>query len=193
MIGIKILILFILQKKQAKDNIRALKNEKKYTIKFSGYHFKKICREVLNDNYKFIHLLKAIDRNEMEDYVPTYFFPKSEYWSSAASKDVELYEKPTKRTISIGVKKRPKDFIKKFVKKDKIENYYPTVVYLDKRNLKRYLKRIKKNLKAEEKFGQSRLIKNKTKFYFPMSKSNLFNTKGFYSLSYKKSNKKFNK
>ena len=77
------------------------------------------------------------------------------------------------------LKKRPKDFIKKFVKKDKIENYYPTVVYLEEKTLKRYLKRIKKNLKVEEKFGQSRLIKNKTKFYFPMSKSNFPKTKGF--------------
>ena len=95
------------------------------------------------------------------------------------SKDVELYEKPTKRRISIGAKKRPKDFIKKFVKKDKIENYYPTVVYLDKKNLKRYLQRIKKNLKVEEKFGQSKLIKNKTQFYFPMTKSQFPKTKGF--------------
>ena len=97
MIGIKILILFILQKKQAKDNIRALKNEKKYTIKFSGYHFKKIGREVLNDNYKFTDLLKAIDRNEMEDgyedYAPIYSFPKSDYWTPAPSKNVELYKK----------------------------------------------------------------------------------------------------
>ena len=50
--------IIYLTKKQAKDNIRALKNEKKYTIKLSGYHFKKNCREVLNDNYKFIDLLK---------------------------------------------------------------------------------------------------------------------------------------
>ena len=140
--------IIYLTKKQAKDNIRALKNEKKYTIKLSGYHFKKNCREVLNDNYKFIDLLKAIDKNEMEDYTPTYFPPKSDYWTPASSKEVELYEKPTKRTISIGVKKRPKDFIKKFIKKDKIENYYPTTVYLSKPVLKRYLKHIKKIYKS---------------------------------------------
>ena len=124
--------IIYLTKKQAKDNIRALKNEKKYTIKLSGYHFKKICREVLNDNYKLIDLLKDIDKNEMEmeDYAPIYFPPESNYWTMPSSKEVELYEKPTKRTISIGVKKRPKDFIKKFVKKDKIENYYPTTVFL---------------------------------------------------------------
>ena len=123
--------IIYLTKKQAKDNIRALKNEKKYTIKLSGYHFKKICREVLNDNYKLIDLLKDIDKNEMEmeDYAPIYFPPESNYWTMPSSKEVELYEKPTKRTISIDVKKRPKDFIKKFVKKDKIENYYPTTVF----------------------------------------------------------------
>ena len=86
----------------------------------------------------------------MEDYTPTYFPPKSDYWTPASSKEVELYEKPTKRTISIGVKKRPKDFIKKFIKKDKIENYYPTTVYLSKPVLKRYLKHIKKFIKVEE-------------------------------------------
>ena len=123
--------IIYLTKKQAKDNIRALKNEKKYTIKLSGYHFKKICREVLNDNYKLIDLLKDIDKNEMEmeDYAPIYFPPESNYWTMPSSKEVELYEKPTKRTINKKKKKRPKDFIKKFVKKDKIENYYPTTVF----------------------------------------------------------------
>ena len=33
--------IIYLTKKQAKDNKIALKNKKKYTIKFSGYHFKK--------------------------------------------------------------------------------------------------------------------------------------------------------
>ena len=132
--------IIYLTKKQAKDNKIALKNKKIYTIKLSGYHFKKICREVLNNNYKFNHLLSAIRSNEGEDYIPFYFPPKNEYWTLPPSKDVELYEKPTKRTINIGAKKRPKDFYKKFVKKDKIENYYPTVVYLDERELKKIFK-----------------------------------------------------
>ena len=89
--------IIYLTKKQAKDNKIALKNKKKYTIKLSGYHFKKICREVLNDNHKFIHLLKAIDKNEMEmgmyDYPPTYYPPVSEYWTLPPSKEVELYKK----------------------------------------------------------------------------------------------------
>ena len=38
--------IIFLKKKQAKDNIRALKQRKKITLQFSGYHFKKICREV---------------------------------------------------------------------------------------------------------------------------------------------------
>ena len=60
-----------------------MKNKKKYTIKLSGYHFKKICREVLNDNYKFNHLLKAVTNNEMEeyDYAPIYFPPESNYYN----------------------------------------------------------------------------------------------------------------
>ena len=91
---IKILLLFFLKKKkQAKDNIRALKQRKKITLEFSAYHFKKNCREVLKYNYIFIDLLKAIDKNEIEDYAPTYFPPKSEYWTPAPSKDVELHEK----------------------------------------------------------------------------------------------------
>ena len=175
--------IIYLTKRQSKDNKIALKNKKKYTIKLTGYHFKKICREVLNDNAIFNHLLKDVAKNEMndgyEDYIPTYFPPKSDYWTMPLSKDVELYEKPTKRTITIGFKKRPKDFIKKFVKKDKIENYYPAVVYLNELNLLKYLIKIKKILKEEEKFGQSRLIKNKTEFYFPMSKSNIHDSKGF--------------
>ena len=109
--------IIYLTKKQAKDNKIALKNKKKYTIKMTGYHFKKICREVLNNNYKFIHLLKAIDSNEGEDYIPFYFPPKSNYWTMPLSKDVKLYEKPTKRTISIGAKKKTKRFYKEICKK----------------------------------------------------------------------------
>ena len=96
-----------------------------------------------------------------------------------SSKEVKLYKNPSKKTINIGYKKRPKELINKFVKKDKIENYYPSKVYLEEKVLNRYLKRIKSNLKVEEKFGQSKLIKNKKKIYFPMSKSNFPYTKGF--------------
>ena len=107
-------IIFLKKKKQAKDNVRALKQRKKITPEFSGYHFKKKCREVLKYNYIFIDLLRNIDQNEanegVEDYPPTYFPPKSDYWTPAPSKDVELYEKPTKRTIDIGFKRRKKIF-----------------------------------------------------------------------------------
>ena len=164
---IKILLLFFLKKKQAKDNIKALKQRKSFTLEFSGYHFKKICREVLKYNYIFIDLLRAIDQNEanegLEDNSTNYYPPKSDYWTPTPSKDVELYEKPTKRTIDIGFKNR-KGFLKKFIKKDKIENYYPATVYLHKTNLKKYLRHIKKIVKVEEKFGQKKLIKNKTTF-----------------------------
>ena len=82
---IKILLLFLLKKKhkQTKDNIRALKQRKKFTLEFSGYHFKKICREVLKYNCIFIDLLRNIDQNVanegMEDYSTTYYLPESEY------------------------------------------------------------------------------------------------------------------
>ena len=56
------------------------------------------------------------------------------------------------------------DFFNKFIKKDKIENYYPTTVLLNEANLKKYLRYIKKIVKVEEKFGQTKLIKNKSKF-----------------------------
>ena len=83
-----------------------------------------------------------------------------------SSKEVKLYKQPTKKTITIGSKKRSnKDFIKKLNIKDKIENYYPKLIYLNKKELNRYLNRIKKNIKVEEKFGQEKLIKNKSYIY----------------------------
>ena len=164
-----------------------MKNKKKHTIKLSGYHFKKICREVLNDNAKFDNLLRAVSNNEMEmrmyDSPPTYSFPVSEYWTLPPSKEVELYEKPTKRTITIGYKKRSKDFIKKFVKKKKIDIYYATMIYLDEFGLKRYLNYIKKIIKLEEAFGRSRVIKNVNKIklnpFFSTSKTDFRGSKPF--------------
>ena len=157
--------LIYLTKEKAKENIRALKSEKKYTIKFSGLHFKKVCRETLNNNYKFADVIANIKSNEGEDNPRTYFPPKSNYWSMPSSKEVKLYKQPTKKTITIGSKKRSnKDFIKKLNIKDKIENYYPKLIYLNKKELNRYLNRIKKNIKVEEKFGQEKLIKNKIGF-----------------------------
>ena len=82
-----------------------------------------------------------------------------------SSKEVKLYKQPTKKTITIGSKERSnKDFIKKFNIKDKIDNYYAKLIYLNKKELKRYLNRIKKIIKVEEKFGQEKLIKNKIGF-----------------------------
>ena len=145
MIIIKILFLFISQKKKQKK-IWALKNEKKYTNKFSGVHFKKICRETLNNNYKFAHVFANIKTNEGNENPGIYFPPEENYWSMPSSEDVKLYKKPTKKTINIGFKKRSKkDFIKKFNIKDKIENYYPKLIYLTETVLKKYLNYIKKN------------------------------------------------
>ena len=161
----KVPFLIYLTKEKAKENIRALKNEKKYTIQFSGIHFKKVCRETLNNNYKFADVIANIKTNEGDDNPGTYFPPKSNYWSMPPSKEVKLYKKPTKKTITIGSKKSSNnDFIKKFNIKEKIENYYPKLIYLTKQNLKKYLSKIKKIIKAEKKFGQEKINKNKSIF-----------------------------
>ena len=98
-----------------------------------------------------------------------------------SSKDVKLYKKPTKKTITIGFKKRSKkDFMKKFNIKDKIENYYPKLIYLTETVLKRYLNHIKKIIKVEEKFGQKKLIKNKSIFTLVLASLYHFSgSKGF--------------
>ena len=82
------------------------------------------------------------------------------------SKEVTLYKNPSSKTYTIGPKKKTgkNDYLKKFNIKDKIGNYYPKLIYLNKKELNRYLNRIKKNIKVEEKFGQEKLIKNKIGF-----------------------------
>ena len=75
----KNIFLIYLTKEKAKENIRALKSEKKYTIKFSGLHFKKVCRETLNNNYKFKHVLDDIKSIQGDDNPGIYFPPKNNY------------------------------------------------------------------------------------------------------------------
>ena len=84
--------IIFLTKKQAKDNLKAIK-EKKITLEFSAYHFKKICRPVLNYNHQFSDLLYTIHRNEAEDDPGIYTLPKVDYWTLKPSKDVKLYKK----------------------------------------------------------------------------------------------------
>ena len=176
----KVSFIIYLTKEKAKENIRALKDEKKYTMKFSGVHFKKICRETLNNSYKFAHVFANIKSSEGDDNPDTYFPPENNYWSIPSSKDVELYKKPTKKTITIGFKKRSKKgFIEKFNIKDKIENYYPKLIYLSEPVFKRYINHIKKIIKAEKKFGQTKLIKNKSTFSFLASFYHFIDGKGF--------------
>ena len=173
--------LIYLTKEKAKENIRALKSEKKYTIKFSGLHFKKVCRETLNNNYKFAHVFANIKSNEGDDNPGIYFSPKDNYWSMLPSKEVKLYKQPSKKTITIGSKKRSnKDFIKKLNIKDKIDNYYPKLIYLNKKVFKKYLSKIKKIIKAEKKFGQKKLSKNESVFILDyVSLYNFSDSKGF--------------
>ena len=61
--------IFLLTKKQKKNNQKALKNKSKYTITFSGYHFKKICKQTLDLNVKFnlIFEHKLLTAKEIKD------------------------------------------------------------------------------------------------------------------------------
>ena len=172
--------LIYLTKEKAKENIRALKNEKNILLNFQVYILKKFV-EKLNNNYKFAHVFANIKSSEGNDNPDTYFPPENNYWSMPSSKDVKLYKKPTKKTITIGFKKRSKkDFMKKFNIKDKIENYYPKLIYLTETVLKRYLNHIKKIIKVEEKFGQKKLIKNKSIFTLVLASFYHFSgSKGF--------------
>ena len=154
--------IIFLTKKQEKDNLKAIKDKKKITFEFSTYHFQKVCRPTLNSNHQFEDLLNNIYQNPAEDDPGIYNLPKVDYWTLKPSKDVKLYQKPSKKTIPLGNKPRNvKDFFEKFIKKDKIENYYPYPIHLDKANLIKYLKYITRIKKAEKKFGQKKLIKNK--------------------------------
>ena len=149
----KYAFLIYLTKEKAKENINAIKNKKKYIIKFSGLHFKKVCRQTLNSNTILNDLIMNALENEWKDNPGIYFPPKADYWTSKQSKEVELYKQPSKKTITIGNKNKNKkdinDFIKKLNIKKEIENYYPTLIYLEIKELKRYLNRVKKNIKAE--------------------------------------------
>ena len=129
----KVAFLIYLTKEKAKENINAIKNEKKYIIKFSGLHFKKVCRQTLNNNIILNNLITKALENEWEDNPGTYFPPKADYWSLKQSKEVELYKQPSKKTITIGYKNKKdiSDFIKKLNIKEKIGNYYPTLIYLE--------------------------------------------------------------
>ena len=179
----KNIFLIYLTKEKAKENIRALKSEKKITIKFSGLHFKKVCRETLNNNYKLKDVLDDIVAIQGEDNPDTYFPPTDNYWTMPPSKEVKLYKQPTQKTFIIGKKKsnkNNKNFIKNLNIKDKIENYYPKIIYLTKSTLQKYLKKIEKIIKAEKKFGKKKLSKNEKLFILNfVSFYNFTDSKGF--------------
>ena len=121
--------------------------KKKYTIKFSGLHFKKVCRQTLNNNIILNNLIAQALKNEWDDNPGIYFPPKATYWSMKPSKEVNLYKKPSSKTYTIGPKKKTgqKDYLKKFNIKDQIGNYYPKLIYLEKKVLNKYLDKVKKN------------------------------------------------
>ena len=134
----------------------------------------------LNSNHQFNDLLNNIHQNPVVDEAGIYTLPKVDYWTLKPSKDVKLYQKPSKKTIPLGNKPRNvKDFFEKFIKKDKIENYYPYPIYLDEANLIKYLKYITKIKKAEKKLGQKKLIKNKKTLKLIFRKSFFSPTKVF--------------
>ena len=180
----KVPFLIYLTKEKAKANIRAIKNEKKYTIKFSGVHFKKVCRETLNNNIILTNLIVKAIENEWEDNPGIYFPPKANYWSSKPSKEVTLYKNPSSKTYTIGSKKKTSknDYMKKFNIKDKIGNYYPKLIYLRKELLIKYLSKVKKIIKVENKFGKEKvnkindeyILKNVSLYKFVKSKGFIF-------------------
>ena len=179
----KIPFLIYLPKEKAKENIRAIKNEKKYTIKFSGLHFKKVCRQTLKTNIILNNrIIKALE-NEGEDNPGIYFPPKATYWSMKPSKEVNLYKKPSSKTYTIGPKKKTgqKDYLKKFNIKDQIGNYYPKLIYLEKKVLNKYLDKVKKIIKSEIKFGKEKVGKTDINV-FPLENISLYQftkSKGF--------------
>ena len=158
----KIPFLIYLTKEKAKENISAINNEKKYTIKFTGLHFKKVCRQTLNNNIILINLIVKAMENEWKDNPGIYFPPRATYWTMKPSKEVNLYEKPSSKTKTIGpkIKKGQKDYLNKFNIKDKIGNYYSKLVFIDKITLTKYLKKVQKIIKAENKFGKEKVSKN---------------------------------
>ena len=121
-----------------------MKNKKKYTIKFTSSHFRKVCRETINVNSRLLLVLDSIFKSQRKGYKPPiYKPPKDDFWPLKPSKEVVLYKKPSKKTITFGPKRRSKDFIKNFIQKDKIKNYYPKIIYIATSTLISYLKKIK--------------------------------------------------
>ena len=177
----KVAFLIYLTKEKAKENINAIKNEKKYTIKFSGLHFKKVCRQTLNNNIILTNLIVKALENEGEDNPGIYFPPKNNYWSLPPSKEVTLYKNPSSKTYTIGSKKKTSnDFMKKFNIKDKIGNYYPKLIYLENKVLVKYLSKVKKIIKAEIKFGKEKVNKIDDKYILDFISLIQFNkSKGF--------------
>ena len=164
-----------LTKKKAKENIEAIKKKKKYTIKFSGMHFKKVCQETLNKNIILDDILSSfrffLDEEEMKNYTP----PVIPHFSP--SKKILPYKQPSKEKITIGgIKKDIKDFIKKLKIKTKIDKYYSTFIYLDMKNLQNYLDHVKKFIKnGEENSKIKKLFLNATITpFFPKQRKFLF-------------------
>ena len=179
----KVPFLIYLTKEKAKENINAIKNEKKYIIKFSGLHFKKVCRQTLNNNIILNNLIVKALENEGEDNPGIYFPPKANYWTMKPSKEVNLYKKPSSKTYTIGSKKKTSnDLMKNFNIKDKIGNYYPKLIYLEKKVLEKYLSKVKKIIKAEIKFGKEKvnkiddvyILENISLYQFDKSKGFIF-------------------
>ena len=99
------------------------------------------------------------------------------------SKEVNLYKKPSSKTYAIGPKKKTgqKDYLKKFNIKDQIGNYYPELIYLEKKVLNKYLDKVKKIIKAEIKFGKEKVGKTDINV-FPLENISLYQfikSKGF--------------
>ena len=73
---------------------------KKKINNFSGLHFKKVCRQTLNNNIILTNLIVKALENEWEDNPGIYFPPKANYWLLPPCKEVTLYKKPSSKTYN---------------------------------------------------------------------------------------------
>lgn len=99
-------IIYLTETESEKNNTALRKRKTKYTILFSGSHFKKVCKKTVENNFKFTILLLDIikvDENMMrEPEEDEYFIEVPKYkWNKKIKKDEKI--------VSIGGKKDLED------------------------------------------------------------------------------------
>ena len=93
--------IYLNETESEKNNYAVRKRKKKYTILFSGSHFKKVCKKTVENNFIFNILLLDIikvDKNMMREPEDDYFIKVPNYkWKKKTLKDEKI--------VSIGDKK----------------------------------------------------------------------------------------